>query len=327
MKGMRSRVALESLGYVGINAASLDDWERYAAGFLGMQPAERSGSALAFRMDERRQRLIVHRAAAEAEGAAYYGWEIGDAAALDALGAQLEEGGVAVSSMPRALADERRVAGGLVFNDPAGNRLEAFHGAEAAAEPFRPGRNISGFRTGALGMGHVVITVREYDAAFAFYQQLLGFRQTDYFNRPYRASFFHLNARHHSLALVDGEKNALHHLMVELLSLDDVGQAYDLVADEAIGVTMGRHSNDYVTSFYTHSPSGFMVEYGWGGRSLDTATWKPSELTVGPSLWGHERRWLPAALKEEAKAMRVRAAQAGLRAPVQVVEGNYQVGR
>ena len=81
-------------------------------------------------------------------------------------------------------------------------------------------------------------------------------------------------------------------MMLELFSLDDVGQGYDLVQNDPdkIAVTMGRHSGDYVTSFYTWNPSGFMVEYGWGGQVIDDSTWKPFERKHGPSLWGHDRR-------------------------------------
>ena len=42
---------------------------------------------------------------------------------------------------------------------------------------------------------------------------------------PFKAYFFHTNARHHSLALAEtGIDRRLHHLMVETYSLDDVGQ-------------------------------------------------------------------------------------------------------
>jgi hypothetical protein len=70
---------------------------------------------------------------------------------------------VAVARGSRALAGERRVRDLFVFNDPIGNRLEAFYGAEVSAAPFRPGRSISGFRTGPLGMGHAVLTVERLD--------------------------------------------------------------------------------------------------------------------------------------------------------------------
>ena len=45
----------------------------------------------------------------------------------------------------------------------------------------------------------------------------------------------------------------------------------------------------------------------------------------GPSLWGHERVWLPPTEREVAREMRMRAAAAGLRAPVQVMDGNYKL--
>ena len=88
----------------------------------------------------------------------------------------------------------------------------------------------------------------------------------------------------------------VHHMMVELFTFDDVGQGYDLVLSDPdkIAVSLGRHSGDYVTSFYTWNPSGFMVEYGWGGQLIDDNTWKPFERKFGPSLWGHERRWMSA---------------------------------
>src|SRR5262249_47301979 len=91
-----------------------------------------------------------------------------------------------------------------------------------------------------------------------------------------------------------------------------------------IAVTLGRHPNDYVTSFYLRSPSDFMLEYGWGGREVDLANWRPSEITVGPSLWGHERMWLPAEQRQQARDMRLKAAAEGHGAPVQVLSGNYQ---
>ena len=116
-----------------------------------------------------------------------------------------------------------------------------------------------------------------------FYTDILGFRLSDYILRPFKAYFFHLNPRHHSLAFVDTGKNGVHHLMVELCYLDDVGQAYDLALrdPDSIGATFGRHANDEMTSFYSMSPSKFMVEYGWGGRSID-----PSHLDAA----GADRR-------------------------------------
>jgi hypothetical protein len=72
-----------------------------------------------------------------------------------------------------------------------------------------------------------------------------------------------------------------------------------------------------MTSFYAHTPSGFFVEYGWGGRMIDPETWTPQELRHGPSLWGHDRVHLPPAERERMRRMRLDAAARGLRAPIQ----------
>jgi hypothetical protein len=52
-------------------------------------------------------------------------------------------------------------------------------------------------------------------------------------------------------------------------------------------MTLGRHWNDHMTSFYVESPSGFAVEYGWGGLQIDRATWSTVRGTGEISFWGH----------------------------------------
>jgi 2,3-dihydroxybiphenyl 1,2-dioxygenase len=316
-------MVVQALGYVGIEARSPEDWAGYGTNFLGLQLAERAASQLVFRMDDRRQRLVV--TPGERDGARFFGWELTDAAALEAMAARLEAAGVPVSRGDRALADQRRVAGLVAVQDPMGNRVELVHGAEATDAPFIPGRPISGFRTGALGMGHAVLTVPRMAEALAFYRDLLGFRVSDYVTNPFHAYFLHVNPRHHSLALIETGSAGLHHLMVELFSLDDVGQGYDLAMLEEgrVATTLGRHTNDFMTSFYARTPGGFMLEYGWGGRAIDPATWEPVEMHSGPSLWGHERNWGSPEMRAEAWRLKLQAARDGERQPVQVLPGNH----
>ena len=318
---------LISLGYVGVRATALDEWDGFATNLLGMQRVDSSSGTRAYRMDDRRQRLIV--SVAENDGLAFYGWEVADARALDALAARLENNAIKVARGSRALADERHVVDLILFHDSAGNRLEVFHGAQIASDAFKPGRSISGFRTGPLGMGHAVLNVDHVDDVIPFYRDILGFKLSDYILKPFKAYFFHINPRHHSLAFIEAGATGIHHLMVETCMLDDVGQAYDLVLrkPEMIGTTLGRHVNDEVTSFYSWSPSKFLFEYGWGGRSIDPAAWTPHERDEGPSLWGHERSWLAPEGRELARDMRINIAEAGVRAPLNVMDGNYKRAR
>lgn len=317
---------LDSLGYFGVRTRNLDDWSSFGGTFLGLQLVDRSRKSLTFRMDDRRQRIVVHEDAANDDHrAAFMGWEVSSASALDAFAGVLEAANVDVQRAPKATADERRVKELITFEDPAGNRLEVFHGAEVATDPFTPGRSISGFRTGPLGMGHVVLNVERIETLLPFYTDTLGFHLSDFTLRPFKAYFFHLNPRHHSFAMVETGRNNIHHLMMELYMLDDVGQAYDLAQGEEgrIATTLGRHTNDFMTSFYANTPSGFFVEYGWGGRSIEPSTWTPVEMTCGPSLWGHDRTWLSPEGRAQARALRLKAAEDGLREPVQVLDGNY----
>jgi 2,3-dihydroxybiphenyl 1,2-dioxygenase len=312
---------IQALGYLGIGGANVDDWTDFATRHLGMQAVDRGAGLRAFRMDDRKQRLVVD--GARAYGERYFGWEVADAAALDALGARLERAGVAVHREPASFADQRFVSGLISFADPSGNRLEAFHGAQVADEPFRPSRSISGFRTGPQGMGHAVLMVTRMDEALAFYRDLLGFRISDYILQPFAGYFLHVNSRHHSVALFEAPSNGMHHLMVELFSFDDVGQGYDIAQGdtERVAVTLGRHPNDLVTSFYLRSPSGMLVEYGWGGREVDDATWEPHEMSTVESFWGHDG--LMRAIGADGAPPRP-AKREMPRAPLQVIDGNYQ---
>ena len=119
-------MAVQSLGYLGISTPNIDQWSDFATRQLGLQLVDRAASSRAFRMDDRRQRIIVDKERPDAER--FFGWEVADAASLDALAAKLETAGVAVRREPAALADQRFVRDLISFRDPDQNRLEAFTG-------------------------------------------------------------------------------------------------------------------------------------------------------------------------------------------------------
>jgi 2,3-dihydroxybiphenyl 1,2-dioxygenase len=309
---------IQAFGYLGLGSSNLDDWAAFATSTIGMQSVDRASSMRAFRMDDRKQRLFIDRAVEP--GTQVFGWEVANAAALDSLAARLEAAGLAVKREAAALADQRCVTDLIAFADPAGNRLEAFYGAHIADATFKPSRDVSGFRTGPQGMGHTLLTVPDIGAALAFYKDLLGFRISDFMVAPLKAYFMHVNARHHSVAIVAAPVRSMHHLLVEYYQLDDVGQGFDLLqgTPEKIVATLGRHSNDLMTSYYMRTPSEIYVECGWGGKDVDDAT-PPLELTSVASFWGHK------GLFEDVGAPPSAVPDVGMRrAPVQVMEGNYQ---
>ena len=306
---------ITALSYIGIRSDRTADWSQFAGHLLGMQMLDRGGRNMAFRMDDQAQRLIVSDEPGDT--VAYLGWEVSEKSDLDTLAARLETAGHAVTRADRGLADRRLVEDLIWCIDPAGYRVEIVYKPHKADDPFVPGRPIDGFKTGPYGMGHAVLHVAEVDALVPFYCDVLGFHLSDYGLKPIPLYFFHLNGRHHSFAVVGSGKGGFHHFMVEYDNLDDMGQGYDLAQTgmAEIAYTLGRHTNDYMTSFYAHTPSDFFVESGWGGRIIDPATWEPTETDVGPSFWGHERLYLPDDERKAFRDKRLDTAARGLRTP------------
>lgn len=292
---------LRNLGYLGFRTQDLDRWHRLATDVLGMQVSEMStDDVLRLKMDVRRYRVALHRA--DDEGLEYAGWEVQDMAALEEVAQALDGTGVAFKEADRAVAEERGVAALVRLDDPEGNRLEIYAGART--EEVTPFVSSTGARfvTGEMGMGHLVLVCARYDETFEFYTKVLGLPITDFLTGDeFQAAFLGASPRHHSIAIFDskGRVSLVDHFMVEVDSLTTVGQAHDRCVEGAapIAFTLGQHWNDYMTSFYVETPSGFDIEYGWGARRIDRSTWSSIQGTGEISFWGHQAASAEAAHK------------------------------
>ena len=139
------------------------------------------------------------------------------------------------------------------------------------------------------------------EAALAFYCDTLGFNLRDSMSMPGEFVgkpagskawlwFLGCNPRHHSLAFLPMPNPAkCVHIMLETERLDDVGRAMERVKKYGakLSATLGRHMNDQMVSFYVKSPSGFDVEYGTEGLTVEDAKWVARESTA-VSYWGHD---------------------------------------
>lgn len=291
---------VEELAYVGIAANDLDIWSKYAQEVLGHEISADSDSGnLYLRMDERHHRFIVQPADNEPEDVSFVGWQVRNADAMEAISARLETAGVAVTEgKPEEMAT-RRVLGFAHFTDPhSGVRMELSYGPEVTFQPpYRPSRPISGFVTGAQGLGHFVTYVPDVDVAEKFYSQTLGFATSYSPSIPgvgKIASFMCCNPRHHSFAFFGNPqaKRRTYHVMLEHASIDDVGSAFDICQSQGnVKVQLGRHNNDKMFSFYAQNPSGWLFEFGWGARTIDPENFPVEHYSLtggsGVGEWGH----------------------------------------
>jgi 3,4-dihydroxy-9,10-secoandrosta-1,3,5(10)-triene-9,17-dione 4,5-dioxygenase len=280
---------VQRLGYLVIESTDLDAWRRFGTEVLGMAVGKRStDDTLHLRLDDQPFRFAV--VAGGEDRLQYSGWQVANQAALEQLADDLAGRGVAVERVDAEVAKQRCVGDLVRVTDPGGAALELFCSPVMDHDPFVSPVGVSGFVTGPLGLGHIVMLTPTFDESLAFYAAL-GFKESDSMALDgMQLKFLHCNPRHHSLALATGPRSMLAHFMVEARSIDDVG--YTLDRCEANGVRikqgLGRHSNDEMISFYAQAPARFDFEFGWGGLLIDDATWAVQEITK-TSHWGHRR--------------------------------------
>jgi 2,3-dihydroxybiphenyl 1,2-dioxygenase len=298
---------LKSLGYITVAATDIERWRQFAFGVLGFaQGKGPDSSALYLRMDERAARIVV--VPGEVDQVGTVGWEVRDHAGLEQVKSALDAAGVPVKELSMAEADERRVEEVIAFEDPAGTTLEVFHGAVLDHSPVITPFGAR-FVTGDQGLGHVVVPAVDPSGLVDFYTRVLGFRSRGAFRvpappefGPIRVRFLGVNERHHSLAICPATRQdapGVVHVMVEVDSLDAVGQALDRVNAEGfqLSSTLGRHTNDKMVSFYVRAPGDWDIEFGTDGMRVDERYYTAEEITAD-SYWGHQ--WvsdLPAAMR------------------------------
>ena len=287
---------IRGLSYVVAQHEDPKVWQRFGEDVLGMQAMPGGAGTLWLKMDERACRIIVEKGPENRYLAS--GWELPNEEAFARALQKLEAAKVTVHRATDELLASRNCIDLVWFNDPAGNRHELVLGFKT---DFRRFVSPTGTRfvTGDLGMGHTVLPAPNFDATWHFIRDVMGFRLSDFMrHRPdpagpaARIYFLHCNSgRHHSLALAEMPwPSGCVHMMVEVPDMDEVGRAMDRQQRAGVRLlaTLGRHVNDRMISFYLESPSGFAIEYGYGGIVIDDWNKVPVHETTEASLWGHD---------------------------------------
>lgn len=287
---------IDALAYIVAESTDLSRWQDYAENMLGMTTAQGDAGTLNIKMDERDFRFQIEKGSQDRYVVS--GWSVADQAALDAVREAIEAAGVTCDEADAALCGKRKVTQLFSFTDPSGNRHEVSCGYSGGNQAFSSPIGVDGFVTGAQGLGHTVLPALAMDDTLKFFTEVLGFGVSDEFDfQPpvpdapvVRIRFLHTNPRHHSLALAEmPDPTGCVHAMVEVTSMTDVGKAHDRLQQrgEKLMATLGQHCNDKMTSFYMKTPSGFALEYGWGGATVEPGSHQTTR-SEAVSIWGHD---------------------------------------
>lgn len=288
---------IKQLGYIGLETREPKEWHDLATNVLAFEAVANHPHGVAnaqyFRIDDQHHRVAIYSSARN--GLRHLGWLVDGHQELETCVERLERSGIKTTCEAPETAAERMVRELVSFEDPAGFRHELYWGPDSETLPFRPSRPIAGFVTAGQGLGHVVLCTSDQRHLVRFFQETLGFRLSDTMNlEGIEIAFLRCNERHHSLAVMTPgqgiESGQMHHVLFEMNSIDDVGHAYDLIQERQVPLilTLGRHVNDRMISFYFKSPSGVGIEIGTGARVVsDDSRWTPVHYNYA-GIWGHK---------------------------------------
>ena len=150
---------------------------------LGFETAKSFGEkgAKYLRMDNAPFRYMIRKG--EADRFISGGYQMSSKKAFDNQIKAFEKAKVDVHLGDDAGAKHRAVKGFASVTDPSGNVLEIFYG-RAKGEAFKAGHGIKGFKTGNMGLGHMVLPAPENKKTINFYRKVMGFGVSDDLSLP-----------------------------------------------------------------------------------------------------------------------------------------------
>ena len=262
-------MGVRSLGYLRLEATDLAAWEVFAGDFLGLMRVDGADPELALLPDGRLPAPARRRA----------GRRRGD------HGDRLRG-----ARPPRARPAGRRRRGrgdrGRAGTADECARTAASPGSSGSTTPAATGSScstarssttspvqtpaVSGFVTGDMGMGHVIVSAEDGDATVDFYIDVLGFVERNTMGKTVfhglQPAPPHLRRRPPARARAGCSTSWSR-------SPRSTTSASALDRADALGVpmmnTLGKHTNDHMVSFYVYSPERYAVEVGWNGLRVD----------------------------------------------------------
>lgn len=275
---MKARVT--HLRYVGVGVPNFEEEVDFYGGVWGLKQVDGDKDLAFFAAEASPEQYIYRIRRAEDKRLDLVAFGAEDEAAVDALAQDLQAAGTKLANEPAKL---QTPGGGYGFRlfDPDGRVVEVSTGIAP-----RSTRAIESREAIPVALNHVVFASKERKRSEQFYQELLGFKLSDWI--PFMG-FFRCNTNHHSLAIADGPATTLNHVAFEVSNIDSMMRGAGRVLKDGRARVMmgpGRHSAGDNTFYYFFDPQGNVSEYtAEVEQILDDEGWTPREHPP-TDMWG-----------------------------------------
>ncbi len=276
-------IDLLDIRYVRLGTRDLDAADRFAREVVGLEFAREEAGARYYRSDDRDHTLVYFEGDPRDHTA---GFELRDAAELDAAAAALSDRGFRVQAGSAEAREQRRVHDFVSFQDPSGNHIDLVMRPQHSGRRHFPSRD-----AGITGFSHIGLCSTDAPRDEAFWCGMLGARVSD---RIGDAALLRIDPVHHKVALFPTTRSGIQHVNHQVASIDDVMRAAYQLRERSVKIVFGpgRHPTSGAVFLYFEGPDGMVFEYSTGVRTIapeDEASYRPRQFPAVPSsfcMWG-----------------------------------------
>ena len=246
------------IGYAALAVTDLPGATAFYSDLVGLDLTQSTAHRACLRCSHDHHNLVLEQGA-EA-GLLRLGFQLESTADLEVARQHFERLGLPIAEVDDDVRGDLGQAETFRVREPVSGLMLEYY-----AEMTQLPRPFSQRLTRIARLGHVLITVPEYDRALVSFTRDFGFRVSDH--TPGHSAFLRCfpNPWHHSFGLTKGASPALHHVNFMVSDIDDIGRAMNRLRKAGVEIVFGpgRHFSSGSIFLYFAGPDGMTMEYSY----------------------------------------------------------------
>lgn len=241
---------IAKIGYAGFDTPDVDAMLAYYTQVIGLTLVERGDDGAAYLRSVLDHHTIVLYPSTQRR-LRHTAFQIEGGQSLKEVAQELREQGIHVEVQTDSQPGVPEL---LQFADPEGNTLQLYANIEHVSSGFQG--------TGIVPekLGHLAMAVHDVKKCADFYQNVLGFRVSDWIEDFF--VFMRCNSDHHTANFLRSKYQKMHHIAFQLQDWAHVQMACDHLSKHHIPLLWGpgRHGAGHNIFTYHHDPDKHIVE-------------------------------------------------------------------